>query len=678
VDHQGQSALRASEEFSRRTNEVAGVGGWALDVLSGQIIWSKQMRRIHQVTDDFVPTLENGLAFYAPEAQTQLRRAIEDACLKGTPWDLELEFMAPSGHSIHMRAVGEAECDRDGVPFRVIGTLQDITDRKRLERQLEASERFIRGIADSIPARIAYLDTDRCFQFANRTVADRFGMSREQMIGRNVLDILPPVSRSVWEAMLVGASAGQGQRYEYDDTVNGQVRRYEVQITPDAVAGGEVRGFVVIGNDITHLKCVEQELRELTGVLSERTQALEQSREMFRLIAESTNAVPFTLDLTLGSFPYLGAQGIANLQLSESECAHPDILERVLPRTVNTELRHRLDASVEGPFEFLAEIHYPEGRRAELRWMGTCSIAGGHKILRGLMLDVTEVRRLERELLAAQKLESVGRLAGGVAHEINTPVQYVADNVEFVATSMASVAAVLQAYRDLKVAVQSAANPEAAAAAADRVESEQDIAYILDNVPPALASAVEGLGRIATIVRSLRDFAHPDQAERSTVDLNHAIRSTLAIASNEYKYVAELETDFQELPPVHCHLGEINRVILNLVVNAAHAIGDVVKGTGERGRITVRSRALDGEVEISVTDTGTGIAPAVQERIFDPFFTTKPVGMGTGQGLAIARSVVVNKHGGSLRFETELGKGTTFFMRMPLCCGSDAPAEAAA
>jgi two-component system, NtrC family, sensor kinase len=164
----------------------------------------------------------------------------------------------------------------------------------------------------------------------------------------------------------------------------------------------------------------------------------------------------------------------------------------------------------------------------------------------------------------------------------------------------------------------------------------------------------------------MKEFAHPDQAEKKYADLNQAIRSTLVVAHNEYKYVAEIDTEFGELPAVQCYLGEINQVILNLLVNASHAIADVVKDTGSRGKLTVRTR-LDGDaVEISIGDTGCGIPEAAREKIFDPFFTTKEVGKGTGQGLAIARSVIVNKHGGTLRFETECGKGTTFFIRLPI------------
>jgi two-component system NtrC family sensor kinase len=183
---------------------------------------------------------------------------------------------------------------------------------------------------------------------------------------------------------------------------------------------------------------------------------------------------------------------------------------------------------------------------------------------------------------------------------------------------------------------------------------------------------LEGLERIATIVRSMKEFAHPDQAAMTLADLNQAIKSTLVIAHNEYKYVASVETDFGELPPVPCYLGEINQVVLNLLVNAAHAISDVVKDSGAMGKLTVRTRFDANEVEIAIGDTGTGIPEVAREKVFDPFFTTKEVGKGTGQGLAIAHSVIVKKHGGTLRFESECGKGTKFFIRLPVgepACG---------
>jgi two-component system NtrC family sensor kinase len=404
----------------------------------------------------------------------------------------------------------------------------------------------------------------------------------------------------------------------------------------------------------------------LEDAVEERTRELEQSREMFKLMAESTRATPFTLDLMRGCFTYIGAQGVADSGIPESQWKEPGALDIVVPRQTNQEIRQRFDECESGHFEFVAPLSQDNGRRTEVRWTGTCQRAAGAKTLRGLMLDITELRRLGRELAAAQKLESLGRLAAGVAHEINTPVQFILDSVHFVATSFPEVAAVIDAYRKLRQALLSAGDVAAAASLAAEAEKTADLDFVLKNAPPAIESAIEGLGRIATIVRSLKEFAHPDQAHKTSADLNQAIRNTLVLAHNEYGHVAEIDTEFGDLPPVPCYLGEINQAVLSLLVNAAHAISDAVKDTGRLGKITVRTR-LDGDVvEISIADTGSGIPEAARAKIFDPFFSTKEVGKGTGQGLAVARSVIVTKHGGALRFETECGRGTTFFIRLPI------------
>jgi signal transduction histidine kinase len=289
-----------------------------------------------------------------------------------------------------------------------------------------------------------------------------------------------------------------------------------------------------------------------------------------------------------------------------------------------------------------------------------------------LLTEEIKVReRIEIELRQAQKLEAVGRLASGVAHEINTPIQFVSDSVHFVRTAWDDLAELIAKYQ--------AVNQATLLAGADGVpwrdlaqraldaEEQADLAYLLENVPAALSRSLDGLDRVATIVASLKEFAHADQQERTTVDLNRAILTTLTIARNEYKGVADVETDLGELPPVTCHVGEINQVILNLVVNAAHAIADRVTGTDQKGLIKIGTRHEDGMVVISIADTGCGIAQAIREKIFDPFFTTKEVGAGIGQGLFIARSVVVKKHGGTLTFQSEEGKGATFFVRLPAC-----------
>ena len=425
------------------------------------------------------------------------------------------------------------------------------------------------------------------------------------------------------------------------------------------------------------------EKAQLEALVSARTQEVEQSREMFKLMAESTNAIPFTLNLSLGCFTYIGGRAIAESGIPEPDWKTPGALDNIIPRLTNPDVRQRLDACRNGPFDFVSSLVRRGNRRAEMRWTGSCEIVANSKIFRGLMLDITELRRLGREQAAMQKLESVGRLAAGVAHEINTPVQFVSDNVQFVRTSMTDLSAVIHAYRQLQLAVNSGGDCASSASLAAEAEKKADLDYILENVPLAVESSIDGLGRIATIVRSMKEFAHPDQAQKTPADLNQAIRSTLVIAHNEYKYIADVETHYGELPLVQCHLGEINQVILNLLVNASHAMAeshaaaDNADGIFERGKLTVTTR-LDGDtVEISIADTGAGIPEEIRDRIFDPFFTTKEVGKGTGQGLALAHSAIVVKHGGSLRFESECGKGTTFFIRLPVNAPESAAAAAA-
>ena len=287
-----------------------------------------------------------------------------------------------------------------------------------------------------------------------------------------------------------------------------------------------------------------------------------------------------------------------------------------------------------------------------------------------LEAEMARRQRAEVELRQAQKLESVGRLAAGVAHEINTPVQFVTDSVYFLRDASRDVDAVvdkLRRVRDLVLCLPNAPAPLLEAAeAAQAAEAEADLAYLAIAIPEAHERSLDGLGRVAGIVKSMKEFAHPDSREMQAADLNRAIETTLVMAKNEYKYVADVETHLGELPPVMCHVGDVNQTLLNLVVNASHAIGDLVKDTGARGRIVVSSSVEGADAVIRVEDTGCGIPEAIHSHIFDPFFTTKEVGRGTGQGLAIARSIIVDKHGGSLTFETELGRGTTFEIRLPL------------
>jgi PAS domain S-box-containing protein len=278
--------------------------------------------------------------------------------------------------------------------------------------------------------------------------------------------------------------------------------------------------------------------------------------------------------------------------------------------------------------------------------------------------NVTEHKRLEIELRHAQKLESVGRLAAGIAHEINTPVQFVGDNLPFLEEAAEANRKLRLRFRELLVRaleagwVQSSEILEA--------EHDADIEYLDREVPRALAQTREGLERVTTIVRALKEFAHPDDEEHTRADLNRALASTITVARSEFSRVAEVQTDFGDIPLVLCNLGDLNQVFLNILVNAAHAVGDAIGTSGRLGLIKV-STARDGDaVVVTISDDGTGIPEHVQAHIFEPFFTTKEVGRGTGQGLAMSRSIVVDRHGGRLTFKTRPGEGTSFEIRLPV------------
>lgn len=292
----------------------------------------------------------------------------------------------------------------------------------------------------------------------------------------------------------------------------------------------------------------------------------------------------------------------------------------------------------------------------------------GNEYIVGIFSDITARKLLEDQLHRAQKLESIGQLAAGIAHEINTPTQYVGDNTRFLEESFQSFITVVEKNRQLLKACQfNKFLPELTAETEELIKTE-DIEYLEEEVPKAIEQALHGVERISKIVQSMKDFAHPGSEEKKATDLNKTIESTITVARNEWKYVAEMVTNYdQNLPAVPCLVGEFNQVILNMIVNASHAIADAVgTTTGEKGKISVTTKNMGEWAEIRISDTGTGIPKNVRKRIFDPFFTTKEIGKGTGQGLAISHTVIVEKHKGTIDIESEIGKGSTFIIRLPI------------
>lgn len=296
------------------------------------------------------------------------------------------------------------------------------------------------------------------------------------------------------------------------------------------------------------------------------------------------------------------------------------------------------------------------------------STVPGNNLLRIYMNDITKRKALEQQVLQAQKFELIGQLAAGIAHEINTPIQYVGSNTSFLKTIFANLERLLAAYDRLLDAAQHGTVTQDQLASIDALSTQIKLAYLRREIPKAIEQTLEGVQRAAKIVRSIKDMSHPDTGRKSNMDLNKVLENAITLSRNEWKYVAqmrvELDPTLPELPGIE---DELHHALVNLLLNAAQAIAEVVgDGSGEKGAITVTSRRNGAWAEVRIADTGCGIPESIRPKIFQPFVTTKPVGKGTGQGLAIAHAVIVDKHQGSIDVETEEGKGTTFIIRLPL------------
>lgn len=293
-------------------------------------------------------------------------------------------------------------------------------------------------------------------------------------------------------------------------------------------------------------------------------------------------------------------------------------------------------------------------------------------IVRGIsqrLEEEKEKEKLQSRLLHTQKLESVGQLAAGIAHEINTPAQYIGTNIDFLEDGFRDAAKLVAAYQRLLAAEKNHTVTAELIEETEEIQEGADWDYLAQELPLAISQSKDGVHRISTIVRAMKEFSHPGSKEKTPIAINDLINTTLTISRSEWKYVAEVETDLAvDLPMIPCLSDEMGQVFLNLLVNCSHAISTLLGSNpaGDKGRITITTRLVGDQAEIRFTDTGCGIPRDILSKVFDPFFTTKEVGKGTGQGLAIARDVIVNKHGGSLEVESEEGQGATFIIRLPI------------
>ena len=555
--------------------------------------------------------------------------------------------------------------DMDEVRMRVRMQLclrEALNQQQRLHKSLSESERRLQAMFEQAAVGMAMVGSDGRMLRVNRRLCEIVGYPVDELLTLRFMDLTHPddvaLDVEASRALRSGAMTSYIREKRYLRKDGGTVW---IKLAVGAVrdAEGLLDYFVSVFEDVTEHKQAEAALREseakYRGLFESSHDAiLTIEPPNLRFVDANPSAVAMFNASAAADFVALGP-----LELSPDKQDDGRFSGDAAREHVQTAMRVG-----SATFEWMHKRL--DGRVFPAAVLLTRTERGGRTILHCAVRDLSEQKRLEVELGHARKLEAVGQLASGIAHEINTPTQFVGDGVHFLKEAFDGYRQLAGHYQRAVGLLKTAGGHESLVGEIRAIEERVDLAYLDANVPGSFESCQDGIARISTIVRAMKEFAHPDQKEKVPANLNQALKTTLAIAKNEYKYVAEITTELGDLPAVPCYVGDLNQVFLNLIVNAAHAIGDVVGQSGGKGTIRITTSREGDLARIDIADTGAGIPEIIRQRIFEPFFTTKGVGKGTGQGLAIARSIVVTKHGGTLTFESELGKGTTFTIRLPI------------
>ena len=532
----------------------------------------------------------------------------------------------------------------------ISGQIHMVLERIMILQKIALSERRFRIISETANDAIGMMNSDGKFSFINQAGCQMFGYAEEELIGQSVHVMISPSRYAEQQKQAfehfqhTGTGPAIGKTLELVG-LRQDKSEFPIEMSLSSVKMADGWNAIAIIRDITEKKKMTETMRRLTG-------AIEQNEDS--IIITDANG---TIEYVNPAFTVL------------TGFAADEVLDKNW-----TELQHIDDFGV---YEQEIKQHLSENivwnkRRKSKRKDGSsfdeatriAPILDSSGVIRHIVLsrrDISQEMILEQQLRQSQKLESIGQLAAGIAHEINTPAQYVSDNIKFISDAYQDVGQVLAAYTAWDQTLLSDTNIL-------DLKRKIDYGFLMEEIHGAIEQSREGISHISRIVKAIKEFSHPAADEKKLLDLNRAIETTITVARNEWKYVAEVTTQLDpELPMVECLPGEINQVILNIIINAAHAIGDVVDvETKQLGLISITSERVEDAVRISIKDTGSGIPLEAQPRIFDPFFTTKPVGKGTGQGLSLAHMSIVNKHDGRLYFETTAGVGTTFFIELPI------------
>ncbi len=539
----------------------------------------------------------------------------------------------------------------------IANILADAIERKHGDDALEQSETRARTLIDATNDGVVLLDDVGTILHTNHTYAHRHQMTTSSLFGTNVWDLFTKDLAEInYDHFSQVFRTGQPVRV----VEARQGLWYDSTIYPIKDTDGNVIQAAVYARDITEQKSAEQRIQRLAMIVEQASEGI--------CYADLGGTIKFVNQSWIGMHGYDSADELIGNHISMFH-TEQQVRDEVKPFN-ELVVKNGQHTGEVGHVRKDGATFQSEMRVTLLKDENDQPIG-----LIGFMVDITERKRIEDDRLRlqvenqhAQKMTSIGELAAGIAHEINTPTQYVGDNTRFLQDSFKDLSTVMDQFTGLLKACKDDVVTDELVSNVEKACEDADIEYLFEEIPTAIEQTLEGTVRVASIVRAMKEFSHPGSDNKTPVDLNRALETTITISRNEWKYVSDVETDFDTtLPFVECMPGDVNQGFLNMITNAAHAI-QMKEGREEteKGVIRVSTRNLDDMVEIRITDTGGGIPEAIRAQIFDPFFTTKEVGKGTGQGLTITYDIFVNKHGGTITFESEEGVGTTFIIQLPV------------
>jgi len=656
-----EDTIKKREERYRAILENIQEGYYEVDLAGNFTFFNPSMSKILGHTEEEMMGMNYRL-YTEKETGKTIFRAFNEIYKTGISSRIDYELKKKDGSKMFAETSVALMQDSFGQPIGFRGVIRDVTERRQAEEALESERTLLRNLIDNVPDRIYAKDTEGRFIICNEAMIRRMGKtSMTEIMGKSDFDLLPPEMAQRFhddEQTIIQSGIPMINREEPLTSESSTITRWNLATkVPLLDKQGNRIGIVGVGREITERKEAEQKLRDAYAKMAFLTNSISSIliavSEDYRIVFWNTEAEK---QFGIPEKEILG-KPLRELGIQWDLDQIMDGIVRCRKKNNTVGLDNVKFLQRDGKEGILGIGISPSfGEKS----FGMVTLIQG--------ANITRRRMMESQLNQAQKLESIGQLAAGIAHEINTPIQYVGDNARFLQTSFEALKKVLMKYEALTERIREGKACDDLLGEVEETVQEADVGYLTEEIPKAFQQTLEGVERVSRIVQSMKAFAHPGSEENVSVDINKAIENTVMVARNEWKYAADLVTDFDpSLPLVSCVPGDINQAILNVLVNAAQTVSEVVNGgAGGKGKISISTRQDGSWVELRISDTGKGIPVEVRPRIFDPFFTTKEVGKGTGQGLAISHTAIVERHHGTITFDTEIGRGTTFIIRLPI------------